>query len=704
MNWRFRRTGCVSEKQTIAPCLKVRRSPWRCRASGLAWLVGLVLELQVGFAASPDPSIARVWDEEILSAIRIDLPNPPVHARNLFHLSAAMYDAWAAYDAKAVGLIYHGKHQADNVALARREAISYAAYRILTERYRFSRNAATTLAQLDAKLQELGYSTNVVSLDPQTAAGVGNRVAAAIATFYFADGALQARAYQDLPVAEGGYESINPPLITGARGTLAVNVNRWQPLIITNAISQNNIPVDQVQKFVGAQWLGVRPFSLTRSDSSRPWFDPGPPPQLGGIGDAEFRQGTIEVIRRSSELTPDDGVMMDSSPGALGNNPLGANTGTGHATNPVTQLPYVSTPLLRGDFGRALAEYWADGPNSETPPGHWNVLANRVSDSPGFERRLGGTGPVLDALEWDVKLYFAINGALHDAACAAWSLKRIYDGYRPITTIRFMAQLGQSSDPSGPAYHKNGLPLIPDLIEQVTPASVTSGRHIGFPLNAIVIRTWPGEPADPVHEHSGTKWILGVSWLPYQKKTFVTPAFPGYVSGHSTFSRAAAEVLTAFTGSPFFPGGIASTTVSKLAFEQGPSAPVVLQWATYFDAADQAGQSRIWGGIHVQADDFTGRTLGAECGQSAWTLARRYFDGSILETASPSVVQRTSNATIRVISPTVRGLFYSLQACDRLERTFEDLGQGSIQATNSQIAFDLPLNGPSRFFRVFSSP
>ena len=105
--------------------------------------------------------------------------------------------------------------------------------------------------------------------------------------------------------------------------------------------------------------------------------------------------------------------------------------------------------MLRGDFARVFAEYWADGPKSETPPGHWNVIANEVADSPGFERRLGGTGAALDPLEWDVKMYFALNGAVHDAAIAAWGLKGFYDWARPISMIRYMGGMGQSSDPTG---------------------------------------------------------------------------------------------------------------------------------------------------------------------------------------------------------------------------------------------------------------
>jgi hypothetical protein len=117
--------------------------------------------------------------------------------------------------------------------------------------------------------------------------------------------------------------------------------------------------------------------------------------------------------------------------------------------------------------------------------------------------------------------------------------------------------------------------------------------------------------------------------MPYQLPTFVTPSFPGFISGHSTFSRAAAEVLTGITGSEYFPGGLSSWSVpaGSLRITVGPSADVALQWATYYDAADQAGQSRLFGGIHVQADDFTGRLIGSSCGKDAWILAQRYYAG-----------------------------------------------------------------------------
>src|SRR2546426_9664024 len=137
---------------------------------------GLICALGAITPASADQSIARVWDEQILAAIRIDTPHPPVQARNLFSLSVCMYDGWAAYDPVAVGYVYRGKHAAGDVAAARREAISYAAYRMLKERYGYSRRASHTIAALDVHMTALGYDTNNVSTDPSTPAGVGNSV------------------------------------------------------------------------------------------------------------------------------------------------------------------------------------------------------------------------------------------------------------------------------------------------------------------------------------------------------------------------------------------------------------------------------------------------------------------------------------------------------------------------------------------------
>src|SRR5262249_35289870 len=276
----------------------------------------------------------------------------------------------------------------------------------------------------------------------------------------------------------------------------------------------------------------------------------------------------------------------------------------GYPQNPVTGQTYSANVVKRGDFTRVLAEFWADGPSSETPPGHWNVIANNVADHPLTVKKIGGVGSVVDDLEWDVKVYFALNAAVHEAACAAWSLKRYYDGWRPLSAIRYMGLHGQSSDPNLPSYNTDGLPLITNLIELVTQQSVASGRHAGLKPGKIALLAWPGQPTNPATIYQGVRWLHADTWIPYQRTNFVTPAFPGYPSGHSTFSRAAAEVLSAITGSPYFPGGLGSYTITTLGFEKGSSQPVTLQWGRYYDAADQAGLSRIWGGIHPPIDDL----------------------------------------------------------------------------------------------------
>src|SRR6185369_1249626 len=251
-----------------------------------------------------------------------------------------------------------------------------------------------------------------------------------------------------------------------------------------------------------------------------------------------------------------------------------------------------------------------------------------------------------------------------------WAAKRYYDGWRPIGAVRYLGGLGQSSNSGLPSYNANGLPLISNVIELVTSATVSSGRHAGLTPGKIAVLAWPGPPADSVNQHSGVKWIHADSWSTYQRTNFVTPAFPGYFSGHSTFSRSAAEVLAAITGTNFFPGGMGTYSNYTLGFENGPSAPITLQWATYFDAADQAGISRIWGGIHPPIDNFAGRRVGSQVGKDVWELAKRYWDGSITDT--PVAIRRLDTGQCEVRYNTVRGLYYKLQSTPDLSEPFTD--------------------------------
>jgi hypothetical protein len=612
-------------------------------------------------------SVARLWNEALLEAIRIDTPAPTVHSRNLFHVSAGMYDAWAAYDHNAEGFFYKEKvpliQEIKDVEQARKESVSYAAYRILSYRYALASLPEKSQQYFDEVMNILGYDKEYTSTSGNSPAALGNRIAAYIIESNKNDGSNELNGYVD----NTGYVNINPFMIVDypsykdpdpdAENDLQLDPNRWQRLYIFSFTFQNGIVSgENLQDYIGPHWGNVKPFALgvKTSPSPYPWsdIDPGEPPKLNGIGDKAYREETVEVIRYSHYLDPFQGAgeeYINISPRVRGNRPLGTHEDRGFETNPVTGETYPDQFVKRADYGRILAEFWADGPDSETPPGHWNVIANSVSDYPGFEKRIEGKGPIVDDLEWDIKLYLALNGAAHDAAVAAWGTKRQYDYVRPITKIRYQGAKGQSSDPNLASYHPDGLPLIEDLIEISTLASLSEGgKHYNAYVNAnrdhtggffenisredmagkIVLKGWAHEPESPKTQLSGIDWILAENWVPYQRNNFVTPAFPAYVSGHSTFSRAAAEVLTAFTGSPYFPGGLGQKTFKKdqfLHFEIGPSEDVTLQWATYYDAADEAGISRLWGGIHVAPDDFKGREMGARIGQDAFVHAKHFW-------------------------------------------------------------------------------
>ena len=584
-------------------------------------------------------SVARWWNEALLDGIRRDTPNPPVHARNLYHLSAALWDAFWAYEPEgwaAATPVFH-KEIIDlatalpNRNAAQREAMSHAASRVIAARFARSPGAAPTLEGIHWLMEKLGYDPAFTGTAGSAPAAVGNRIGQAVLAATRNDRANEAGSYADAT----GYASANEPMVVGLPGTTLADPNRWQPLSLFYSVTQNGIVLPSgLQSFVGVNARLTEPFALAKPTSLTIALDPGPPLQLGGNGSERLVQEVVDVIRFSSMLDPADPVEIDISPGTSLNHALGSNVARGRAVNPSTGEPFAPNVALRGDFARILAEYWADGPDSETPPGHWNVIFNEVSDHPETSRRYGGAGPLLSPLEWDVRGYLALNGALHDAACAAWTIKHQYDSVRPISLVRHMGALGQSSNPAGPHYQPSSLPLIPNLIELTTAETVApGGRHAAIAdrrdalddfTGRIVLRTWLGNPADAANQVGGVGWILAERWVPYQRKTFVTPAFPGYVSGHSTFSRATAEVLALLTGSPFFPGGVASHTFKRndyLLFEKGPSRDLTLQWATYYDAADQAGLSRLYGGIHISSDDLVGRRLGARIGLEGFLKA-----------------------------------------------------------------------------------
>jgi hypothetical protein len=628
----------------------------------------LWLFLAFGSIANAQESVARQWNEALLEGIRNDFARPTVHARNLFHTSVAMWDAWAAYDDVAETFLlgknvrgyiceFDGIMMPVDIQAAREEAISYAAYRLLYHRFFGSPGAVETIANINNLFAQLGYDSGYTSTDYASGnpAALGNYIAQELINFGYQDGANEQNDY-----ANEFYEPVNPPLVTNFPGNPDIlDPNRWQPLTLDVFIDQsgNEIPFN-TPDFLSPEWGEVTPFALKDEDLTLhqrygdvywTYHDPGDPPYIdttavGGISE-EYKWGFELVSVWSSHLDPEDSVMWDISPASIGNvqeYPTtveglrdfynlfdGGDYGIGHDMNPNTGMPYEPQMVPRADYGRVLAEFWADGPDSETPPGHWFTLLNYVNDHPDFEKRYRGQGEIMDDLEWDVKAYFMMSGAMHDCAITSWGIKGWYDYLRPISAIRSLAGRGQSSDPGLPSYHPGGINLIDGYIALVDSNDVLVGDTLQN-LNKIKVKAWKGPDyiTDPETELAGVDWILAENWWPYQRPTFVTPPFAGYVSGHSTYSRAAAEVMTMLTGDAFFPGGMGQFNADQnefLVFEEGPSIDIVLQWATYRDASDQCSLSRIWGGIHPPADDVPGRLIGEKIGVDAFDYAETYF-------------------------------------------------------------------------------
>jgi hypothetical protein len=276
--------------------------------------------------------------------------------------------------------------------------------------------------------------------------------------------------------------------------------NRWQPLV-TAAGSQ---------QFLAPHWGLVTPFALTSLEDLRP----APPP-----------------------LYPDGNYIQEAN-----------------------QILHFSAKL--DDRSKMIAEYWADGPASVTPPGHWNLFAQAVSRRDAHR------------LDEDVKMFFALGNALLDVSIAVWDCKRFFEFARPVTAIRYL--------------------------------------YGGKP-----VRAWAGPGL-------GTALMDGNQFRSY----IPTPPFPEYVSGHSAFSAAGAEILTLSTGSDFFGFSVMFTPGSSSIEPGTPARPVTLSWATFREAADEAALSRRLGGIHFESGDQAARGLGRQVGELVWSKCNQFFEGT----------------------------------------------------------------------------
>ena len=612
---------------------------------------------------SQNNSSAREWNELILEGIRNDFARPTVHARNLFHHSIICYDAWAAYDSSkktyflgdtlnGYVCVFDGITYPSNLDEARDKTIAYASFRFIKNRYSGSPDYQETLMLITDLMNQKGYDTSISSTQYTTGgpAELGNYLAEQIQLFGYTDGSNEQNDFGNT-----FYTQANAPLIMSQPGNPdIVDPNRWQAISLTQSIDQSGNTVSNTPDHLSPEWGNVLPFSLdttmftdlTREGNTyRVYADTNMPALLNltdsAAWDSFYKWNHSLVSIWQSHLDPSDGVLWDISPASIGNNTWypsdssqyasfydilnGGDPGLGHAVNPVTGLPYTPQFVPRGDYARVLAEFWADGIDSETPPGHWFEIYHYVTDQPTFERKWEGVGPQLSKLEYDVKAQLALAGAMHDAAICAWSLKGYYDYIRPVSAIRYMADLGQSSDTLLSNYDPNGIPLLTGYIELVDYGDSLAGTW-NENVGKIKVFTWKGHEyiSNTATDMAGVGWILAENWWPYQRPTFVTPPFAGFVSGHSTFSRAGAQIMEFITGSEFFPGGMGVFHAEQneyLQFEEGPSVSIDLQWATYRDASDQCSLSRLWGGIHPPIDDIPGRMIGEQVGVYAFDLA-----------------------------------------------------------------------------------
>jgi hypothetical protein len=640
-------------------------------------------------------SIAREWSEAVLKTVDEDLARPAVQARNLFHFSVAMYDAWAAYDtlvrpymlgqttASGFTCPCKGVPAPKDLEAARKEAISFAAYRFLTSRFTHSPQASGVMTRFRDVMTKHGYDYRNHSIDYTSGspAALGNYIAQCVLQMGSKDGSNEENNYSNTK-----YQPANPPIEVIRPGAGQVqDPNRWQPVKMRRALDNDGYPmlecrcggkplwmlIDSVdasgRRLTGTQscqtphWGRVTPFALKRTDQKvfvrdrqdfRLYFDPGADflPRLdtakGAGSSADYQWNYALVAAWSGLLSPADGVMWDVSPGAMGNVQrypsklaelrdfygldTGRDPGTGYSLNPRTGQPYAPLQVPRGDFTRVVAHYWSEGPNQETAAGHWLTLLHYVSDQPGLNKKINGKGQALNDLEWDVKACFVLSGALHDAAIAAWGVKGWYDSARPLTALRYMAAKGQCTNPKEPSYHPAGIPLVPGHIEVIKKGDPLAGAK-NVNLGKIKFFAWKGPSmiADSTTDMAGTGWILAENWYPYQPKWFISPPYSGFVSGHSALAHAGAEALSWLTGDAYFPGGLGEYTVKAnsmfLKHEKGPSVDVTLQWATYRDAADQASLSRLWSGTEAPFDDIPGRIIGAEVGRGAVQFARTYL-------------------------------------------------------------------------------
>ncbi len=212
---------------------------------------------------------------------------------------------------------------------------------------------------------------------------------------------------------------------------------------------------------------------------------------------------------------------------------------------------------------KALVEFMRDGPRSAQQAGHWLKFAQDVS------RRDNHT------LDEDVKMYFLNQVTAMDAFIASWDSKMFYDFARPYALVH--------------KYYEDKK-----------------------------IEAWGGPGI-------GMVTMDGKKWRPYSPDTFLCPPFPSYTSGHSTISGACAKALELWTGSDTFGSSVELIPGSLTENEEDYGEAVTLEFPTFTETAEMAGQSRVLGGYHIQADNVAGLKLGRDVAAETFKFYKKHL-------------------------------------------------------------------------------
>lgn len=618
-------------------------------------------------------TMVRQWHEVLLSVSHLASADPTVHARDFFHWSLVQYETWRLYATPPRDSLIGAFAVASKSGGGELDAeLAQANFAFLTSKG-WQRLNEWIVGNATAAMNATGFEPDASSL--------GAKIGRAVQAFAVRDNdpACEAELYECVSPEKRGYTTVNPdrfvPLWEGVGGLR--DPNHWQRLDIGVFIDKASQEVNGYPDFTTPQWGELTPFALSAADGDGKrdsnghwvWRDPGPPPRWGpgtSRTHSEFIGNYTTVAKCGQWCDSEDQVVWSVSPAnhSLGSNnefqrtrgcdvashrEACANVGAAHEFNPSTGKAYEPNEARRGDYLRLTAEFWSrqfwqNGPQSDSPIRHWNsMLDTDVLDHAAFAFRYGG-GERLERQQYEIYAYLALNAAMFDSSIAAWSIKRHYDSVRPVTAIRFMATLGQSTDKEAGAYHPGGIALVPQVTHVLQPAEVCTYLCEDFSPNVsltayapgplywlgfdrigkVVTRGWQAYSSAP--DDTGVKWRGAGEWLPFRRPSFVTPPFAGYVSGHSTFARAAADTLARLTGDHFWPGGLyrqlakadSFYVFDSNSFTGGIPRDVELQYATYSDAADECGLSRIYAGAHIPHDDVPARGIGRHVAARVW--------------------------------------------------------------------------------------